>query len=83
MMVIGRDYMLRKPDGPSAAKHFLHTQLVPRAVNLAGGLEVALSRASTRTGIRPAVILGGIAAATVMAMVRLWESRAGTGQRRV
>ena len=82
-MVIGRDYMLRKPDGPSAAKHFLHTRIVPRAVNFAGGLEVALSQAATRTGIRPAVILAGVAAATVMAMVRLRQSRAGTGQRRV
>ena len=82
-MVVGRDYMLKKPDGPSASKHFLHTQLVPRAVNLAGGLEVALSRAATRTGIRPAVILAGIAAATVMAMVQLRHSRARTGQRSV
>jgi len=82
-MVIGRDYMLKKPSGPSASKHFLHTQIVPHAVNISGALEVALSRASARTGIRPAVILAGIAAAAVMTVFRLRQSRAGAVERRM
>ena len=59
-MIIGRDYLLKKPAGPSAPKLFLDTQIVPFAANIAGGLEVALDRASARTGVRPAVILAGI-----------------------
>ncbi|SFL52853.1 hypothetical protein [Methylobacterium pseudosasicola] len=82
-MTVSRDYMLKKPDGPSAAKHFLHTQLVPRAVNIAGEAEVALSRASARTGIRPALILAGVAAAAVMTVFQLRQSRASTGNRRI
>jgi hypothetical protein len=74
-MVINRDYMLKKSSRPSEARHFLHTQLVPRAVNIAGGVEVTLSRASAQTGIRPAVILAGVAAATVMAMLRFRQRR--------
>ena len=44
-VVIGRDYLLKKPGRPSAPKLFLDTQVVPLAVNIAGGLEVALDRA--------------------------------------
>ncbi|EIZ86256.1 hypothetical protein WYO_1172 [Methylobacterium sp. GXF4] len=82
-MVIGRDYMLHKPSGPSAPEHYLHTQVVPRAVNTAGALEVALSRASARTGIRPSLILAGVAAAAMVAVYRVRQSRAGAGERRI
>ena len=58
--MIGRDYLLKKPSRPSAPKLFLDTQLVPLAVNAAGGVEVALDRASARTGLRPAVIVAGV-----------------------
>ena len=47
-MIIGRDYLLKKPAGPSAPKLFLDTQVVPLAANIAGTLEVALDRASVR-----------------------------------
>jgi hypothetical protein len=59
-VTVGRDYMLEKPSGPSAPKLFLDTKIVPMAVNAAGSLEVALDRASARTGIRPSLILTGL-----------------------
>jgi hypothetical protein len=74
-VVIGRDYLLKKPAGPSAPKLFLDTQVVPLAVNIAGGLEVALDRASVRTGIRPAVILTGVTGVILLALFRLLHSR--------
>jgi hypothetical protein len=60
-MVVSRDYMLKQPSGPSAPKLFLDTKLVPAAVNILGDAEVALNRASLRTGLSTRVILGGIA----------------------
>jgi len=73
--MIGRDYMLEKPAGPSAPKLFLDTQVVPLAVNIAGGLEVALDRASMRTGIRPAIILAGVTGAVSLALYSLLRGR--------
>jgi hypothetical protein len=58
-MTVGRDYLLNKPSPPSAPKLFLDHQIVPRVVNAAGAVEVALDRASVRTGIRPAAIVAG------------------------
>ena len=49
--------MLKKSEGPSEAKLFFDTRAVPLAANLAGSLEVALERASVRSGIRPSLIL--------------------------
>ncbi|MEG3164781.1 hypothetical protein U1701_09265 [Sphingomonas sp. PB2P19] len=64
VMTVGRDYLLKQPSGPSAPKLFLDTRIIPGAVNLAGGFEVALDRIAKRTGLRPAMIFtGGIAAA--------------------
>jgi hypothetical protein len=40
-------------------------------VNIAGGLEVALDRASVRTGIRPAVILTGVTGVVFLALFRV------------
>ena len=74
-MIIGRDYLLKKQAGPSRPKLFLDTRVVPWAVNLAGGLEVALDRASSRTGVRPAVILAGVAGFLSLALIRLWRER--------
>jgi hypothetical protein len=37
-VVIGRDYLLKKPVRPSAPKLFLDTRVVPLAVNIAGGI---------------------------------------------
>ena len=69
-MIIGRDYMLRKPQGPSAPKVFFDTRVIPLAVNAVGALEVALDRAARRTGVRPAVILAGlIGAGSLLAFV--------------
>jgi hypothetical protein len=63
--------MLKKPDGPSAPKLFLDTQVVPLAVNVAGTLEVALNRVARRTGIRPSVLLAGIAGVTSLLLIGL------------
>jgi hypothetical protein len=60
-MVVGRDYMLKKPTGPSAPKLFLDTKLVPAAVNVLGATEVALNRASARTGLSSGMLLAGVA----------------------
>ena len=54
-MTIGRDYLLRKPAKPSRPQLVLDAQIVPLAVNVAGSLEVALDRASVRTGVRPSL----------------------------
>jgi hypothetical protein len=75
-LIIGRDYMLRKPSGPSAPKLFLDTQVVPVAVNIAGSLEVALDRAARRTGVRPALILAGATGLIGLGLVRLFAHRA-------
>jgi hypothetical protein len=60
-MVVDRDYMLKQPSGPSAPKLFLDTKLVPAAVNMLGAMEVALERASARTGVGTARLLAGVA----------------------
>lgn len=74
-MIIGRDYLLEKPPGPSAPKLFLDTQVVPAVTNVAGGLEVALDRAAARTGVRPAVILLGVAGFASLVLFRLFGRR--------
>ncbi|MCO6419163.1 hypothetical protein JYK14_23810 [Siccirubricoccus sp. KC 17139] len=74
-MIVGRDYLLKKPAGPSAPKLFLDTKLVPLAANLAGSLEVALDRASARTGVRPALLLAGAAGVASYALVGLLRRR--------
>jgi hypothetical protein len=74
-MTVGRDYLLKKPSGPSGPKLFLDTRVVPLAVNVAGGLEVALDRAAHRTGLRPAVMLAGIASLLSLAAWRMLGTR--------
>ena len=74
-MIIGRDYLLKKPSGPSAPKLFLDTQVVPLAANLAGAVEVALDRAAARTGVRPAVILAGATGLIGLGLFRLLAHR--------
>ena len=81
-LIIGRDYLLKKPSGPSAPKLFLDTQIVPLAVNVAGGLEVALDRASARTGVRPALILAGITGLLSFALFRLLRNRGMATEKR-
>ena len=56
-MIISRDYMLKKPEGPSKPKRFLDVHVVPRVANIAGAMEVALDRASVRLGVRPSLLL--------------------------
>ncbi len=75
-MVVGRDYMLKRPAGPSAPKLFLDTRVVPLAVDMAGGLEVALDRAAVRTGVRPAAILGGLTSMLSLTLVYLLRRHA-------
>ena len=81
-LTIGRDYLLKKPAGPSAPKLFLDTQVVPAVVNMAGGLEVALDRASARTGLRPAVILAGVTGVVSLVVFRLLSGRGRAADRR-
>lgn len=77
-MIIGRDYLLKKPSGPSAPKLFLDTQVVPLAANLAGSLEVALDRAAARTGVRPALIVAGATGLIGLGLIRLFARARAT-----
>lgn len=79
-MIVGRDYLLHKPPGPSAPKLFLDTAIIPLAVNAAGGLETALERASVRLGVRPAVILAGVTGALSFGLFALLRRRSTTGR---
>jgi len=76
-MSVGRDYMVRKTTGPSAPKLFLDTRIVPRLVNTAGGAEVLLDRAATRTGLRPSMILAGAAGGVALLIIGAWRRRRG------
>lgn len=74
-MVVGRDYMLKKSSGPSSPKFFLDTQLVPLAVNVVGAVEVALARASRRSGVRSSLISAGIAGLGLFVALNIWRTR--------
>ena len=74
-MVVGRDYMLKKTTGPSMPTLFFHSRIVPGAVNFAGALEVALDRASIRTGVRPSLICVGVAALALVTARRALATR--------
>jgi len=74
-MLIRRDYLLKKPDGPSAPKLFFDTQIVPLAANIAGGFEVALDRTARRLGVRPAVIVAGAMSLAALSTVCLMRRR--------
>ena len=80
-MVVGRDYTLEKPSRPSAPKVFLDTKVVPLAVNITSGVEVALSRVSARTGVRPSVILAGAGGLACLAVALLLRSRRTAAER--
>lgn len=69
-LVVGRDYLLKKPSGPSSPKLFFDTQVVPAAVNAAGSLEVALDGAARRLGVRPSVLVAGGAALLSLVVLR-------------
>lgn len=79
-MTIGRDYMLRKDSGPSAAKFFVDTRVVPRLVNSAGGAEVALDRVARAAGVRPALLLAGAAGVLSLVAAGALRRRGRSGQ---
>lgn len=56
---VSREYLLKKPSGPSAPKLFFDMQVVPAVVNAAGSLEVALDGTARRLGLRPSALLAG------------------------
>jgi hypothetical protein len=70
-MPVDRDYMLKKPAGPSPPKLFLDTQVVPAAVNALGRMEVALNRTAAQTGVRPAVILAAATGVLAFGLFRI------------
>ena len=79
--MVGRDYMLEKPSGPSAPKLFFDTRVVPLAANGAGELEGWLVRSSARLGVRPAVMLAGLTGLASLALFGLLRRRGGVGAR--
>ena len=74
-MIIGRDYLLKKPSGPSVPKVIFDTRVVPLAVNGVGRIEVLLARSSSRWGVRPAVIVAGVAGLVSLVAFRLLSYR--------
>lgn len=72
-MLIGRDYLLKKPNRPSGPKLFLDTQIVPLAANIAGALEVAVDRAAKRMDVRPALLLGSALGFASISAFYLWR----------
>jgi hypothetical protein len=80
-MIIRREYMLEKPARPSAPKYFLDTKVVPLVVNMTGTMEVAVSRASARTGVRPWVILAGAGGLASLAVALLLRNRHAASER--
>lgn len=64
--MVDKAYMLHKPPGPGPAKRYLDQVMLPVAIDLAGSGEVAIQRLSERSGIRPAVILGGLAGGAIL-----------------
>lgn len=64
--MIDKSYMLEKPAGPSAAKRYLDQVVVPFAMDVAGAGEVAVQNLSQRTGVRPAVLVGGMAGGLIL-----------------
>ena len=78
-MTVTRDYLLKKPSRPPPIKVLFDTSVVPFAVNVAGGLEVALDRLAVRMGWRPRYVVGGIAALAAFAALRTVRSQ---GRRR-
>lgn len=67
--MIDRAYMLEKPDGPGPAKRYLDQVVIPFAMDVAGAGEVAVQRLSRRTGLRPAVVAGGLAGGLALLLV--------------
>ena len=80
-MAVGRDYLLEKPPGPSAAKRFLNQRMVPAAVNMAARGEVALDRASARSGIRPSILLAGLTGALLLSAFYAMRSKPASPRR--
>ena len=64
-MVVNQDYMLKQQSGPSPAKLFLDTKVVPAVVNAFGSMEVGLAHASARTGVRARSLAGAAALASL------------------
>lgn len=76
-MAVTRDYLLRKPERPSAPKFYFDTEVVPIAVNLAGALEVAIDRTARRAGVRPALVVGGVAGLLSLTMLGVLRRKRG------
>ena len=57
-MTVGRDYMLEKPPPPPPWKVYLDLTILPALIDVAGGLEAVLERASVQGRTRPARAVG-------------------------
>lgn len=82
--MVDKAYMIEKPPGPGPAKRYLDQVVLPFAIDLAGSGEVAIQRLSERSGIRPAVLVGGIAGGAILLValaVTRQPRRAGRGAR--
>ena len=80
--MVDKSYMLEKPPGPGPAKTFLDQVVLPFAIDLAGSGEVAIQRLSERSGIRPAVLVGGIAGGVALVIALAFARQPRHGGRR-
>ena len=51
--MVGRDYLLKKGEGPSAPKLFLDQRVIPLAIDAAGAVEGVLERVAVRVRRMP------------------------------
>jgi hypothetical protein len=56
--MVGKSYLRRKPDPPSALKLFLDQRIMPMAIDGAASLETGLARASRHLQRNSAMSLG-------------------------
>lgn len=70
-MTVPQEYMdARVPPKPSAAKVFFDQQILPVAIDIAGGTEVGLARLSDRAGRAPiSALMASLLAGVLLAWV--------------
>ena len=79
--MVDKSYMVDRPPRPGPAHRYLVQVVLPVAIDLAGSGEVAVQRLSERSGIRPAVLMGGIAGGAVLLVALALGGRSRRGRR--
>jgi hypothetical protein len=70
--MVTKNYMLKKPQGPSAPKLFLDQQVVPALIDAAGAVEGVLETIAVRSRAAPFSALGAaLGTGALLSMVLL------------